>query len=41
MYVLVVRDSGYSNFVGAPVVMLGDNVPAVTWVNKCGETRNP
>lgn len=27
--------------VGAPVVMLGDNVSAVAWVETCGGTRDP
>ena len=40
-YVMVVQKSDRSNIVGAPVVMLGDNVSAVTWVNKCGGTRDP
>lgn len=40
-YMMVVKKSDHSNIVGAPVVMLGDNVSAVTWVNKCGGTRDP
>ena len=40
-YVMVVQESDHSDIVGVPVVMLGDNVSAVTWVNKCGGTRDP
>ena len=35
------QESDHSNIVGARVVVLGDNVSAVTWVNKCGGTRDP
>ena len=40
-YVIVVQESDHSNIVGAPVVMLGDNVSVVTWANMCGGTRDP
>lgn len=40
LYVMV-QKSDHSNIVGAPVVLLGDNVSAVPWVNKCGGTRDP
>lgn len=40
-YVMVVQKSDHSNIVGAPDVMLGNNVSAVTWVHECGGTRNP
>ena len=40
-YVMVVQKSDHSSIEGTPVVMLGDNVSAVTWVNKCGGTRDP
>ncbi|MEP3733699.1 MAG: hypothetical protein ABJN02_17345, partial [Lentilitoribacter sp.] len=40
-YVVVVQESDLSTIVGAPVVVLENNVSAVTWVNKCGGTRDP
>ena len=40
-YVMVVQKLDHSRVEGAPVVMFGDNVSAVTWVNKCGGTRDP
>lgn len=35
-YVMAVQKSDHSNIVGAPVVMLGDNVSTVTGVINCG-----
>ena len=37
---MMVQESAHSNIEGAHVVMLGDNVSAVTWANKCGGTRD-
>ena len=38
---MVVEELDHSKIVGAPAVMLGDILSAVTWANKCGETRDP
>ena len=37
---MVVQEPDHSNTVGAPVVVLGDNLSAVTWVNKYEGTRH-
>lgn len=37
-YNMVVQESDHSKIVGVPVIVFGDDVSAVTWVNMCGGT---